>query len=193
MRLRTLATALFVLACLTQATAQKVALKTNLASDALLSPNIGVEIGMAPKWTLDISGQINAWTVNSHRWRHWLLQPEARYWLCDTFQGHFFGAHAIGGQFNVGNINNHIHFLGTDFSQLSHNRHQGWMAGAGIAYGYSWILSRHWNFEAELGLGWIYTRYDVYPCAECGTKIASGKAHNYVGPTKVALNLVYLF
>ena len=62
-----------------------------------------------------------------------------------------------------------------------------------MAYGYSWILGRHWNLEAELGIGWIYTKYDVFPCAKCGRKLASDRSHNYVGPTKVALNLVHVF
>ena len=76
---------------------------------------------------------------------------------------------------------------------LSDRRYQGWFAGGGIAYGYAWILNKRWNLEAELGLGWIYTRYDSYPCAQCGTKIADGKSHNYVGPTKAAVNLIYTF
>lgn len=33
---------------------QNVALKTNVLSDAFLNPNLGIEIGLAPKWTLDI-------------------------------------------------------------------------------------------------------------------------------------------
>lgn len=173
--------------------AQHIALKSNLLYDAIAVASLGVEAPMAPQWSLDVSGNLNAWTINGHRWRHWLVQPEARYWLCDRFQGHFFGLHAIAGQYNVGNIKNSVKFLGTDFSDLTHNRYQGWMAGAGIAYGYSWILAKHWNIEAELGVGWIYTRSDVYPCAECGTRTDKGKVHNYVGPTKAAVNLVYLF
>lgn len=39
---------------------QSVAVKTNLLADGLLSPNLGVEIGLAPKWTLDVDGQLNA-------------------------------------------------------------------------------------------------------------------------------------
>ena len=62
-----------------------------------------------------------------------------------------------------------------------------------MAYGYSWIINRHWNFEAEIGFGWIYTRFDAYPCTHCGTKLANDRPHNYVGPTKAALNLVYVF
>lgn len=192
MKLLHFASMLLALAAFGHCQAQKAVVKTNFLYDAALTPSLGVEFGVAPRWTLDVSGQYNGWTVNSHRWRHWLVQPEARYWLCDTFEGHFFGFHFFGGQYNVGNISNSFKFLGTDFSDLSHNRHQGWMAGAGVAYGYSWILSRHWNLEAEIGIGWAYTRYDIYPCVECGTKLGS-RVHNYVGPTKLALNLEYVF
>lgn len=175
------------------ASAQHVGLKSNLLADAALSPNLGVEVGLAPKWTLDLSGQLNSWNINDRRWRHALLQPEARYWFCRRFAGHFVGVHALGGQYNFGNINLPFSFLGTDFRQLKDTRHQGWYAGGGVAYGYTWILSRHWSFEAEIGVGYAYTRYDVYPCAECGTRIAAGRHHHYVGPTKAALNIVFNF
>ena len=176
----------------TAARAQKAALKTNIVSDALLSPNLALEVGLAPKWTLNVAGQLNLWSVDSHKWRHWLVQPEARYWLCRRFQGHFFGLHAIGGEFNFGNIDTGIKFLGSDFSRLKDRRYEGWGAGAGIAYGYAWPVARHWNLEAEIGIGWIHARYDEYPCAVCGKKLGSGH-HNYFGPTKVALNLEYVF
>lgn len=176
-----------------KAYAQKVAVKTNLLYDAALSPNLGLEVALAPKWTLDISGQGNFWTIDGHKWKHWMVQPEARYWLCRRFAGHFFGLHAIGGQYNLGNLNIPVNFLGTDFHNLKNKRYQGWGAGAGITYGYAFPVHPHWNIEAEIGVGWIYTRYDSYPCAECGSKIDDNRAHNYVGPTKAALNIVYLF
>ena len=184
---------LIVIATCLGASAQKVGIKTNILPDALLSPNLGIEIGLKPHWSLDITGEGNFWTVDRHKWKHWLVQPEARYWLCERFAGHFFGLHGIGGEFNFGNIKNSLNVLGMDFSQLSDKRYQGWGVGAGIGYGYSWIINDHWNFEAEIGVGYIYTRYDVYPCANCGTKLESDKSHNYVGPTKAALNLVYVF
>lgn len=174
--------------------AQNVAVKTNILYDALLNVNAGVEVGLAPRWTAEISADYNSWTLSHDRkWKHWFLQPEVRYWFCERFSGHFVGAHLIGGQYNVGGLKNGINFLGTDFSKLSDRRYQGWFAGAGIAYGYSWILDQHWNVEAEIGIGWTYSRSDVYPCATCGTKLAEGKPHNYVGPTKAAINLIYTF
>ncbi|MFO3729033.1 MULTISPECIES: DUF3575 domain-containing protein [Butyricimonas] len=173
---------------------QKMAVKSNLLYDATATINAGMEFCLATRWTFDLSGNYNGWTISGDRkWKHWMMQPEARYWFCDRFAGHFLGAHALGGKYNIGNLKNSISFLGTDFSKLTDRRYQGWFIGAGVAYGHSWILSKHWNFEAEIGVGYIYTHYDVYPCAECGTRLAKGRSHHYVGPTKAALNLVYLF
>lgn len=193
MRIRVRATILALLLCALSAVAQNVAIKTNLLYDATLTLNGGIEARLSPKWTADLSANLNAWTVDGRRWKHWLAQPEARYWFCQAFSGHFVGAHLLGGQYNFGNLDMDFSFLGTDFGKLKDHRYQGWMAGAGIAYGYSWILDRHWNFEAEIGIGWVYTRSDVYECADCGQRVRTGVPHNYFGVTKAALNLVYTF
>ena len=95
--------------------------------------------------------------------------------------------------YKIGNIPNSVCFLGSDFSPLGKHRFEGWFAGAGIAYGYAWILSRHWNLEAEVGIGWAYTRFDKYDCVKCGQLNESNVPHHYIGPTKVAVNLVYVF
>ena len=186
-----LAMALFLVQ---EAKAQKVALKTNIVYDVTANVNAGIELGLAPKWSLDVSGNFNAWDMSHGRkWKHWLVQPEFRYWFCDRFSGHFLGFHLHGGQYNVGGLKNSISFLGTDFSRLSDSRFQGWFAGAGLAYGYSWILNEHWNLEAEIGFGYSYTRFDTFECVGCGRKVEEDADHHYVGPTKAAINLVYLF
>ena len=176
------------------ARAQKVAVKTNLLYDALLNVNGGVEIGLAPKWTLDLTANYNNWTFSEgKRWKNWFIQPEARYWFCDRFAGHFLGMHLLGGKFNMGGIDGGFNFLGTDFSKLSDYRYQGWAAGAGVAYGYSFILGMHWNLELELAVGYLYGRYDKYECVGCGQRTAKDQKHHYVGPTKAAVNLIYVF
>ena len=176
------------------AKAQNVDIKTNLLYDAFLTPNLGIEVGLAPKWSVEITGNLNNWEINNKRWKQWMVQPEARYWFCRRFAGHFLALHGIAGQYNFGNINfGGYNFLGTNLKMLEDHRVQGWMAGAGIGYGYTWILSRHWSFEAEIGLGWIYTRYDEFKCQGCGQKIKENVPHNYFGPTKAALNLIYVF
>ena len=174
--------------------AQNVTVKTNLLYDASTTINLGVEIGLSPKWTLDLSGNYNGWTFNENKkWKHWLAQPEARYWFCERFNGHFLGAHLLGGVYNVGNWNTDFTLLGTDFGQLKDHRYEGWLAGAGIAYGYHWILARHWSIEAEIGVGYIYTQADKYECPRCGDQLENNKPHHYFGPTKAAINLIYVF
>ena len=78
---RTLGRALLLLAFLAgshQAEAQ-ISLKNNLLYDASLTPNIGMEVGLARKWTFDATFGLNPWTFNDNKkWRHWLVQPEAR-------------------------------------------------------------------------------------------------------------------
>lgn len=192
----TIALAIMVAAIVGSGTAkaQNVALKTNLIYDALLNVNLGLEFKTAPKWSFDVNGNFNGWTLSDNKkWKHWMVQPEMRYWLCEAFMGNFFGLELHGGQYNMGNLNTDFTFLGTDFSKLKDHRFEGWYAGAGVTWGHAWILSTHWNMEVELGIGWSYTRSNVYPCAKCGTKLQEDKVHNYVGPTKAALNVVYVF
>lgn len=195
MKRKYLAILLLALAVLIPPTsARDFAVKTNLASDALANANIGAEMTVAPRWSADLTGDFNFWNLSHQRkWKHWLLQPEVRYWFCEAMGGHFVAAHLIGGEYNMGGLDMPFKFLGTDFHKLRDSRFQGWMAGAGVAYGYSWLLGKHWNLEAEIGIGYVYSRYDRFECAGCGRKVESGKSHHYVGPTKAAVNLVYVF
>ena len=193
MKLKFLIALLFGLLVTMGVKAQNVTIKTNLLYDATATVNLGVEIGLAPKWTLDISGNLNAWNLREDkRWKHWLAQPEARYWFCDRFSRHFIGIHAIGGQYNVGGLKNNISFLGTPYKNLTNNRYQGWGVGGGVAYGYAVLLGKSWNLEFELGVGYIYNNFDVFECTGCGRKVDTG-THHYFGLTKAAVNLVYLF
>ena len=174
--------------------AQNVGIKTNLLYDALANINLGIEVKMAPRWTFDANGNFNDWTFSGgKRWKHWMAQPEFRYWFCEAMHGNFIGLELHGGQYNIGGLDTGFSFLGTDFSRLKDSRFQGWYAGAGITFGHAWMLAKHWNLEAEIGLGYSYTRYDRYPCKACGTKLDDNRRHNYYGPTKAAINLEYIF
>ena len=182
----------FVLFASVRISAQDVAVKTNLLYDATLTANAGIEFGLAPHWSIDLSGNYRAWTIEERKWKHWMAQPEARYWFCEHFMGHFLGVHLLGGEYNFGNVNANINMLGTDLRRLKDHRYQGWYVGAGVAYGYAFILGQHWNLELELGVGYAYTKYDKFECKDCGKRVDNGD-HHYIGPTKAAINLVYLF
>lgn len=186
---RTLGRALLLLAFIAvgqQAEAQ-ISLKNNLLYDASLTPNIGMEVGLARKWTFDATFGLNPWTFNDNKkWRHWLVQPEARYWFCEKFNGHFVGLHLMGGEFNAGGVK----FPFGIAPCLHHNRYEGWYAGGGLVYGYQWPVSRHFSVETVIGLGYDYLKYKKFPCEHCGTQTGEGH-YNYIGPTKVALNMIY--
>lgn len=168
----------------------QIALKTNLVWDATASPNIALEVGLARRWTLQTAFGINAWSAigQQTRMRHWLVVPEARYWFCNRFVGHFIGVEALGGQFNAGAFKLPLY----KWDDLRDYRLEGWMLGGGVVYGYQVPMSPHWNFEAAIGVGYIYFDYDRYPCAECGTTQGRSNWH-YVGLTKVGLSFMYLF
>ena len=174
--------------------AQNWAVKTNLLYDMTATMNLGAEVRMSPQWTLDVSANWNPWTFSDNKkWKQLVVQPEARYWFCEAFNGHFVGAHLLGGIYNMGNWDTGFTFLGTDFGKLKDYRFEGWMLGVGIAYGYQWMLSKHWSVEAEIGIGYVYSQYDKYDCATCGETYEQDKPHNYFGPTKAALSLIYVF
>lgn len=176
-----------------ESSAQEWALKSNLLYDATTTINLGFETALAEKWTFDLSGNWNPFQFEDNmKWKHWLIQPEFRYWTCRKFGGHFFAAHLLGGQYNFGNLDGLPSFLGSDLSQLADHRYEGWYAGAGVGYGYAWMLGKHWNLEAEIGVGAAYTNFEKYECPKCG-KLVGTDDHIYYGLTKLAINLVYLF
>lgn len=170
--------------------AQDIAVKTNLLYDATTTLNLGVEIGLAEKWTLDISGNYNPWEFSNNRQlKHALLQPEARYWFCEKFNRHFVGVHAHGAIYNAGRLK--LPFdIGDD--GIRENRYKGWLAGAGVSYGYHWIIDRRWSLEAAIGIGYAYLGYDKYRICEYCKEKKGHETDHYFGPTKVALSLIYL-
>ncbi|MBR1630795.1 MAG: DUF3575 domain-containing protein [Paludibacteraceae bacterium] len=174
--------------------AQEVAVKTDLLYDATTTPNIGMEFGMGQHWTMQVFYGLNPWTFSEDRKvRHWVVMPEVRYWLCSTFNGHFFGLHAMGGEFNLEGIRlpNYLMPFGT-LTDLKDHHYEGWYAGGGLTYGYQWILGRHWNIEASIGLGGAYLDYSKYKCKECGFEEDPGHKV-YFGLTKEVISLLYIF
>ncbi|WP_165026614.1 MULTISPECIES: DUF3575 domain-containing protein [unclassified Dysgonomonas] len=162
---------------------QDLGVKTNILYNASMTLNLGAEVALNDRSTLDISGSYNPWgSSTGKRMKLWMVQPEYRYWLCEKFNGHFFGVHAHVGQYNFSQVS---------FTQkLKDNNYQGDFYGAGLSYGYQWILSDRWGIEASLGLGYAHFKYDKYPCGECGAKIKSD-TKNYWGPTKANISLTY--
>lgn len=85
----------FLLSTFMDIQGQVVAVKTNVLYDAITTPNVGAEVAFNKHWSVEVSGYYNGWTFSSDKsFKHWMIQPEARYWIHERFNGHFFGVHA---------------------------------------------------------------------------------------------------
>lgn len=190
----------------------QVGLKTNVIGWGLTTANLGIEVGVGEHSTLQALGYLNPWDFSGEKYLHaWMVQPEYRYWFCSKFNGHFLGVHALGGQYNAKRLNFPLKGLmwGTpsevndNFPASDHGdgwpnlrganagRHvEGWYVGVGLTYGYQWVLSKHWNLEASLGVGYAYTPLTYY--GRCQQTIDKRRLH-YVGPTNAQLSFMYVF
>lgn len=166
------------------------ALKTNLLYGALAqAPNIAAEIALGPRSTLDLTYGVNNWNKSgsddkNKKMRHWYVRPEYRYWLCNRFNGHFFGGHAFYWNYNVSQ-----HKIPMLFKKKYQYEGNTW--GFGVSYGYHWMLNRHWGLEANVGVGVAFLRYDQYGCVLCGDRVGRF-SKTYVGPTSLGVKLVYV-
>ena len=143
--------------------AQNVALKTNMLYWGTTTPNASIEVGLSRKFTTDWQLAYNPWTFKDDRkMRFWLVQPELRYWFCESFEGHFVGIHLHGAQYYGG---------------FSDKRYDGYLAGGGVTYGYNWILSSHWNLEALIGAGYARLWY-TYGTLGMGRRISPADGCN---------------
>lgn len=180
----------------------QLAVKTNLLYDATTTPNLGLEYALNDRNTINIVYGLNPWKFDGENAdggkmaKHWVVMPEYRWWLCSVFNGHFIGIHAMGGEFNAANVSLPVpggFFGGANLQKgVKDTRYDGKFVGGGFTYGYQHILSRHWNIEAEIGVGYDRVWYDQYRCGDCGGKMSHGNT-NYLGITKIGVSFLYLF
>ncbi|NDV65566.1 DUF3575 domain-containing protein [Bacteroides sp. 224] len=156
--------------------------KNNALLDATLSLNVGVEYRISKRYSIDLDVSYNPWSFDEKKFKHILVQPEFRVWLCEPFYGHFWGFHPTWSYFNVG---------GLRLGALKEHRYEGQLYGGGFSYGYQWYLSPRWNIEASIGLGYLYIDYDRYIFGECGD-FEKTKNKHYIGPTRATVSFVYI-
>lgn len=170
--------------------AQKLAVKTNALGLATFAgfgqwsptPNLGLEVALWPRWTLDVEGYLNPFTHNENkRSKVWMVQPELRHWFCCKYLGHFIGLH---GQ-----------YADYDFGLKKYN-YQGWFAGGGLSYGYVLPLSYRWKLEGNLGFGYNRVNSDTVIRRE---GMSSGDwemqdpiKKNYWGITRAHLSVIFI-
>jgi hypothetical protein len=165
---------------------QDLVVKTNLPYLLTTTPNIGIEYAFARNFSFELTGGYNPFKFGEDaRLKHWVVWPELRYWTYESLNGHFFGFHGVGGGFNVGGWDLGINKL----SKLKDKRVQGSAYGAGISYGYAWIIENRWTIEFTAGVGVARIDYDSYSI-NSGAQTGTGNK-KYIGPTKGAISIVY--
>lgn len=168
----------FLMALPVSVVAQRIGLKTNALYWAAASPNLGVEFRVNRHVTLNFEAMGNRLKVGKLDTRLLSFSPEARYWFSARPQaGHFVGVMAQGSNYNI----------------LSDGtRHKGDSWGAGLSYGYSFVLGRRWSLETTVGVGMIHVNEKKYLEA---TQAEPEKANNtkwMLAPLKAGVTFVYL-
>lgn len=161
--------------------AQRVALKTNTIDWVALSPNLGFETRLSRRLSLQLSVSGNPFKVSiaDTNWRNFRVEPELRYWFNRPMARHFIALSATATAFNFRHGDRYL---------------VGDAVGAGISYGYALVLGRHWNMEAELGVGIAhFSAYD-YHGVDGRDELESKNYKKYLPvPIRLGLSFSYIF
>ncbi|MDE7386022.1 MAG: DUF3575 domain-containing protein [Muribaculaceae bacterium] len=122
------------------ASAQRIALKTNALEYLTVSPNITMEARLSRKMSLQVglAGCPDTRPMGNYKFTNYRIEPELRYWFNRPMAKHFVALSTTAGTYSLMFKDRYI---------------SGDMIAAGISYGYALVLGRHWNVEFELGVG----------------------------------------
>jgi hypothetical protein len=169
---------------------QQIAIKSNLVYDATGTVNIAGEFAINKTFSVNLSANYNGWMLmKPYAWKHYMVQPEFRYWLRESFNGHYAGVHLMYVGFDVERMS--LPFFGFMRRSLYLN---GTAYGGGISYGYHLYLTPRLNLEFTLGAGFLKLTYDKvedYRTRE-DTKTYIPMTRNYIGPTQLGISIVYI-
>jgi hypothetical protein len=162
------------------------ALKTNLLYDAVLVPNLGVEINIYRNWTIYGDLMYAGWNMPKRHfyWDLYGAQFGARKYFGQqsmerSFSGHHVGVYgqALAYDLQVGN-----------FGQQTITVNMG----AGVEYGYSFPVGNHFNIDVDLGFGYLTGRHFEYIVEDEHYTWRGTINRNWIGPTKASVSLVWL-
>ena len=160
--------------------AQFYSARTNLIGLATGNINLEGSMTLNRRWSLHLPVQYNPFVFKDNRqFRNLTVMPGVRYWFVESYSNFFVGMNTLASGYSIGRIWNK-------------KRYEGEGYGIGLSIGKAYPLSKTWNIEWELGGAADWARYNEYRCRECGAFL--GRKHGwYLIPSRVALNMIYLF
>ncbi len=188
------ATAALLLAGCTLAGAQEteewkreVHVKTNALGLGLAIANAGAEIDICEHLSFNLSMYYSSWDYFSPtvKFRTLSTQPELRYWVTETNEGFYAGAHFGCGYYNVA--------TGGEYRTQDHDGKSPALGG-GVAFGYRLPISRNnrWKLEFSLGAGIYSLNHDKFRNRPDGLLTFTEKK-TYIGFDQAAISIVYSF
>ena len=168
-------------------TAFTFAVKSNLMYDALTALNVELEVPVKNHWSVMVEDVFPWWeTGNKYTLQLWEMGVEGRYWFSNNqyhsqkLQGHFAGAYAMSGKYDL-QWDRDLCYQGTFWS-------------AGATYGYAKKISRLFQLEFSVSLGYMSTEYQHYQPSidyeQLYGDLEGKRKISYWGPTKLKVSLV---
>lgn len=164
--------------------AQVVAVNTDLAMDALMTPSLGVEFVTGNSTTLNVNALANYKPLGKDM-KCVFVQPEVRlYPSRRTMYHEFIGVCGIAGNYEYTN---------------TENVRKGYGLGLGLTIGYVMKLSKHLNLDLHAGYGLLYYVQKKYKVGDPydelyrlnGRVPANDSGYLFV-PTRVGVSLSYI-
>jgi hypothetical protein len=172
------------------ARSEVVALKNNLAYDAILTPNLQLEFKLHSHWTLEIGAGFNPFPLKDEtfpKWRHVAVWVAPRYWFCNAFNKAFVSANVAYAHYNVAGDAWPISWL---YQEVKEHRYQGDAVMFGLSAGWHIAISPHFGIEFEVGADVGHTWYDRFECKHCGKMNIDEHGRKWFGLPKLGISLV---
>lgn len=168
--------------------------KTNLLSDVLAIPSIGVEFYLGKNWTVGGNWAYGWWDRNRlHRyWRAYGGDIELRKWFGSAADKKPLTGHHIGVYAGVFTYDFEFGGKGYMGGKPGHSLWDRCMFTAGVEYGYSLPIAKRLNLDFTLGIGYVTGKVVKYHPKDKFYVWDSTKRINMVLPTKLEVSLVWL-
>ena len=130
---------ILLIATKTSLNAQRIALTTNLVEDALITPNIGVDIVVADNQSITFDASCAPYKLSQQFYNKCMtFRAGYKYWFNQALYAHYIGVDAVANSSDVkmGKLGSRDEYI-----------------ALGVGYGYSFIIGKKLNLVPSIGVG----------------------------------------